>query len=207
VLDAGCGNGYFSWLAYRTGARVVAINVDPGQVGKAKSFLIGFKQAAADRLHFEVGNLYGLKNDSRSFDEIICYETLEHILGDKQICQSFYRVLRPGGVLHLCCPNKLHPRHAAEVLDTEEKGGHVRPGYTEEEYRRLLEPIGFKIDAVVGVGNGALFRADRLLRRIRARVGDYLALPMLPAFLPVLKLNHLNPAVPFSLYVRATKDA
>jgi ribosomal protein L11 methylase PrmA len=40
VFDAGSGNGYFSWLAYKSGARVVAANFDKKQVEKAKEFLL-----------------------------------------------------------------------------------------------------------------------------------------------------------------------
>ena len=36
VLDAGSGNGYFSWLAYQTGARVVAMNYEQDQVRESK---------------------------------------------------------------------------------------------------------------------------------------------------------------------------
>src|SRR5215471_12818147 len=88
VLDAGCGNGYFSWLAYRSGARVVAINFARDQVEKAKSFLVGFRGADPARLRFEVANLHELRSESRSFDEVICYETLEHIQNDEEVCRS-----------------------------------------------------------------------------------------------------------------------
>ena len=136
VLDAGSGNGYFSWLAYQSGARVVAFNYEAGQVKKATDFLLGYRRADSQRLRFEQRNLYDLPKEERTFDEIICYEVLEHLRQDQMVAQEFYRILRPGGVLHLCCPNRLHPRHQAEVLDTNETGGHVRPGYTEEDYRQ-----------------------------------------------------------------------
>jgi hypothetical protein len=94
-----------------------------------------------------------------------------------------------------------------EVLDEKESGGHVRAGYTEEEYRTLLEPVGFQIEFVVGIGPGALYRADRILRAIRNRVGDWAALPLFPIALPAVWLATLNPLVPFSLCVKAIKPA
>ena len=45
VLDAGSGNGYFSWLAYRSGARVVAMNVEASQADRAREFLVGYRKA------------------------------------------------------------------------------------------------------------------------------------------------------------------
>lgn len=205
VLDAGSGNGYFSWLAYQHGARVVAMNIEAGQVAKSKEFFLKHRGANPEQLQFEHYNLYDLPKETRTFDEIICYEALEHIRHDDLIVREFYRILRPGGVLHLCCPNREHPRHQAEVLDLEETGGHVRPGYTEDDYRQLLEPLGFDIDRVVGIGPSSLYRADEILRTVRSRVGDLVALPLFPLTLPTVWFARLNPQQPFSLYVRAMK--
>jgi SAM-dependent methyltransferase len=205
VLDAGSGNGYFSWLAYQTGARVVALNFEEEQVEKARRFLVDYRKADPERLRFECCNLYDLSKEQRRFDEIICFEVLEHIRGDDAVVQEFYRILKPGGYLHLCCPHRLHPRHQAEILDKEEKGGHVRPGYTEEDYRRLLEPLGFRIDKVAGLGSRGVYAADAMLRKIRIAAGDWAALPLLPIALPFVWAGRGSPKVPFSLYVRAVK--
>lgn len=205
VLDAGCGNGYFSWLAYKSGARVVAVSNNRAQVEKATGFLLGFRKADPARLRFEQSNLYDLSAEARTFDEIICFEVLEHIKRDGDVVKEFYRILRPGGLLHLCCPNRLHPRHQAEILDRDEAGGHVRAGYTEEDFCALLEPLGFRIDLVAGTGTKGVYFADRILRTISHRVGNWAALPLLPFALPFLWSAELNPPLPFSLYARAIK--
>ena len=207
VLDAGSGNGYFSWLAYKSGATVVAINREDEQVEKAKGFFINYLGLDSERLTFENRNLNDLELEKRTFDENICYEVLEHIKNDTFICQQFFRLLRPGGTLHLCCPNKVHPRHQAEKLDLEETGGHYRAGYSEEDYNKLLLPIGFNIDAVIGLGPNSLFFADEILRTLRARLGDIIALPLFPLFYPFAKFAKFNPTMPFSLYVKATKPS
>jgi SAM-dependent methyltransferase len=207
VLDAGSGNGYFSWLAYQTGARVVAMNYEEDQLEKARDYLIEHRRADPTRLQFERCNLYDLTRETRTFDEVICFEVLEHLVRDEDIVTEFFRILRPGGALHLCCPHRLHPRHQTEVLDTKESGGHVRTGYTEEDYRNLLEPIGFRIGSVVGIGTPAVYHTDRILRAIRNRVGDWAALPLLPIALPVVWFATLNPRLPFSLCVKAIKPA
>jgi 2-polyprenyl-3-methyl-5-hydroxy-6-metoxy-1,4-benzoquinol methylase len=206
VLDAGSGNGYFAWLAYQSGARVVAMNIESAQVDKGRQFLLGHKGADPARLQFEHRNLYDLRGEIRCFDEIICFETLEHLRRDDDIVQQFYRILRPGGVLHLCCPHRLHPRHQAEVLDIYERGGHVRQGYTKEDYECLLEPLGFEVDHITGIGPRSVYWADTILRVIRSRFGDLLALPLLPLMLPIVWLARENPGVPFSIYARAVKN-
>jgi SAM-dependent methyltransferase len=205
VLDAGSGNGYFSWLAYQSGAKVVALNLEPTQVEKAREFLIGYRKADPARLKFEQYNLYDLGRETRAFDEIICYEVLEHLRRDKDVVKEFFRILRPGGCLHICCPNRLHRRHQAEVLDGNETGGHVRHGYTEADYRQMIEPLGFKIEEVVGIGPESVYLADKVLRAIRNRVGDFAALPLLPLGLLILGLARFNPPVPFSIYIKACK--
>lgn len=205
VLDAGCGNGYFAWLAYRSGARVVALNIDSAQLRKASDLLFDVFGVQPSRLRFEHANLYALDKEQRRFDEIICYEVLEHLRDDKTVLRQFHRLLRPGGSLHLCCPNRLHPRHIAEVLDDDEQGGHVRPGYIEQEYRDLLEPLGFSIRRVVGIGPMHLYYADAAMRFLRHHLGDWAALPLLPLALPLVWGAGFNPQQPFSLYVQAVK--
>jgi SAM-dependent methyltransferase len=207
VLDAGSGNGYFSWLAYRSGARVLALNINAEQVAKAREFLVEFKSADGKRLRFLHFNLYDLPSLKEKFDEIICYETLEHIRRDDEIVREFYRLLNPGGVLHLCCPYSLHPRHKTSELDVDETGGHVRAGYTREDYAALLTPVGFQLDVFAGIGSPALCRADDFLRLIRHKLGDMFALPLLPVLLPVVWWSRFDPRIPFSLYVRARKPA
>src|ERR1035438_7848198 len=96
VLDAGSGNGYFSWLAYQTGARVVAMNFEQQQVEKARNFLIVYRRADPSRLQFERRNLYDLTRETRTFNEVICFEVLEHLLRDQDVAKEFFRILRPG---------------------------------------------------------------------------------------------------------------
>ena len=205
VLDAGCGNGYFSYLAFRSGAQVVAMNVDKGQVDKAREYFLEFQKLDSTRISFEHRNLYDLTKETRSFDEILCYETLEHIKQDREVVEQFYRILRPGGVLHLCSPYALHPRHQREKLDLNEEGGHIRAGYTRQGYELLLLPIGFLVEETVGVGNAYVYHTDLLLRRFRRLFGDLFSLPLFFILKPGVELFRSPPEVPFSLYVRALK--
>jgi 2-polyprenyl-3-methyl-5-hydroxy-6-metoxy-1,4-benzoquinol methylase len=206
VLDAGSGNGYFSWLAYRSGAHVVAMTFDQSQVEKAHEFLVEHRGADPSRLRFERRDLYDLVGETRQFDEIICYETIEHIRRDTEVIAQFFRLLRPGGTLHLSAPNRDHPRHQAEVLDVNEVGGHVRAGYTKEDYRALLEPIGFRVRTMAGIGPKGLYYADEFLRFIRTRMGDLFAVPFLCVFMPFVWLARMDPPLPYSIYVCADKS-
>lgn len=90
-------------------------------------------------------------------------------------------------------------------MDTKESGGHVRAGYTEDEYRTLLEALGFQIESVVGIGTPAVYHADSILGAIRWRIGDLAALPLFPLALPTVAWASSDPLVPFSLYTKAIK--
>ena len=204
TLDAGCGNGALAYAAFKLGNRVLGVTDEPEQARKANTFFSALG-VPPERLSFEVCNLYNLGRLSRKFDQIICSETLEHIKQDHLVVKSFYELLRPGGVLHLCSPFALHPDHHLGRVDNPEDGGHVRDGYTIASYKSLLEPAGFQIVRSIGLGSPILVRADSLARLVGARAGSIAALPAFLLTWPLQWADFLNPAVPFSLYVEAVK--
>ena len=204
TLDAGCGNGALAYAAYRRGNRVLGITYNAEEVRKAQ---VLFSDIGTDpaRLEFKEWNLYDLPGLGRSFDQIICSETLEHIREDALVIRHFYDLLRPGGVLHLCCPFALHPEHSLGRTNNPEDGGHVRDGYTLESYRLLLEPIGFEIMRAIGLGSPLLAQLDKSMRFLRVKAGDLAAVPLFLMTWPLQFADRLNPSMPFSLYVQATK--
>ncbi len=207
-LDAGFGNGWFAYRAWKSGAHVTAVAIQPELIEKAQPFYNDFLSVPEQALEFKQFNLYQLPELNQTFDEIICYETLEHILGDEHICQHFYNALNPGGVLHLCCPNSEHPRWADEELDLEEQGGHVRYGYTLEDYQNLLEPIGFTISVHEGVGGASLVALQENWQMTARRFfGEFGALIVAWLAVPFVWFDSKTPKVPFSVYVKATRPS
>lgn len=207
VLDAGFGNGWFAYRAYQSGATVTALAVGPDLVRKARALYNGFLGIPEARLSFREMNLYDAAQLGDTFDEIICYETLEHIRDDGAVCQTFRRLLRPGGILHLCCPNSEHPRWQREPLDVAERGGHVRHGYTEKSFRNLLEPIGFRIDRVEGVGGPLIvFLQENVQAPLRRTFGEPAAALVAAVAAPFVALDTPSPLVPFSIYVRSLRS-
>ena len=204
TLDAGCGNGALSYAAYRRGSRVLGVTMDLGQVQKAREYF-GFLGAEPDRLKFEVCNLYDLPQLGRKFDQIICSETLEHIARDQQVIQHFHDLLRDRGVLHICCPYSEHPNNKGHVCTDESVGWHVRDGYTLESYRRLLEPLGFRIVKSAGLGSPLLVKMADRIQGLWNRKGFAMALPLFLLTWPLQWFDYLNPEVPLSLYVECVK--
>jgi SAM-dependent methyltransferase len=204
TLDAGCGNGALSYAAYRRGNRVLGVTMEPVQVQKDNEYF-SFLGANPERLKFEVCNLYDLPRINRTFDQIICSETLEHITRDNLVVQYFFDILRDGGVLHLCCPNSKHPVNKGQVCTDESVGWHVRDGYTLETYRALLEPVGFEIVKSGGFGSPVLVWLSGIIQPVLSKKGAAFALPLFLLGWPLQLLDYPDPAVPVSLYVQCVK--
>lgn len=204
TLDAGCGNGALSYAAYRRGNRVLGVTMDPTQVRKAIEYF-SFLATDPTRLKFEVLNLYDLQTLNQKFDQIICSETLEHILKHELVVQYFHDLLRDGGVLHICCPFSEHPGNKGRVCSDESVGWHVRDGYTMATYRALLEPAGFQIVKTAGFGSPLLVKLADFIQPVLSVKGAAFALPLFLLTWPLQLLDYPNPAVPFSLYVQCVK--
>lgn len=207
VLDAGCGNGMLSYQCYLQGRRVLGVSIKESEVRKARRLFNQYRAISTNRLQFEEGNLYKLDTPDEQFDAIICAEVLEHLRGDRDVCADFWRILKPGGVAHICAPNAEHPYNRSFPLDHEEKGGHVRPGYTERSYRELLEPLGFQVEQLIGLGGPIRQAFNRRIKEVQARFGAAAGLPLFLLALLVLLFERrdVNPPVPFSIYVKARK--
>jgi len=205
TLDAGCGNGALSYVAYKKGNNVLAVSFSKAEIARNKEYF-SYLKVNEDRLKFMVLNLYELPSIEHKFDQIICSETLEHISDDNLIIKYFYDILRPGGVLHLCCPYSKHPIHNLGRTNAPEDGGHVREGYTHESYKELLEPVGFSIVESAGIGSELLQNIYYPLKIIRKyKYGDLYSLPYFIITYPLQILEHKNPKIPLSLYVKAVK--
>ncbi|MBI2278870.1 MAG: class I SAM-dependent methyltransferase [Candidatus Brennerbacteria bacterium] len=158
TLDAGCGSGAFALYAAKIGNEVVGISFDERNngVAQARAGILGFTDA-----RFVTGDLRRLDEFASSlgeFDQIICFETIEHILGDRKLIKDLSDLLRPGGRLLLTTPYKHYSKRLLGddkvPLSTHEDGGHVRWGYTHEELERIFNGAGLSVvrkDYVSGI--------------------------------------------------------
>lgn len=207
VLDAGCGNGMLSYQAYLQGKTVVGVSIKENEIQRNRELFNKWLGIPEERLSFLVYDLYEIEAMGQKFDEIICCEVLEHIRDDRRVCESFFRILNSGGVLHLCCPNANHPDNKVHELDLTESGGHVRPGYTEPEYRKLLEPIGFELTTPIGLGGRIRQSLNKAIRKVEGHLGLITAVAFFLVCYPILLLDERRPAIPYSFYIRAKKPA
>lgn len=94
-LDVGCSTGRALRLAQTMGFEVTGFDVSQWAVDYCKS--LGFEaQCSSSFIGFF---------DSEQFDVVHCCHTIEHVPDPLAYLEEFNRVLKPGGILMLACPN------------------------------------------------------------------------------------------------------
>ena len=133
-LDLGSDNGVVSLLLRERGGTWSSGDLTAEAVASIRS-LVGedVQLVRGERLPFPDG----------SFDRVVVVDMLEHVPDDAAFVAELARVTRPGGRLVLNTPHLKRTalrrlRHA--LGQTDEKHGHLRPGYTVERLREILAP-------------------------------------------------------------------
>ena len=184
TLDAGCGSGAFTMYAAKIGNEAVGISFDERNN----------KIAAGRAKILEISNINFIDGDLRKldemfqvlgkFDQIICFETIEHILGDSKLLKDFSFLLKPGGRLLLTAPYKYYKHLYGDdktKLSTYEDGGHVRWGCTHEEIKNLLNKFDFEIESagyISGYASQRLINLQRIIGRINPKLAWLVVFPL-----------------------------
>jgi SAM-dependent methyltransferase len=133
-LDLGSDNGVVSLLLRRAGGTWASADLTAEAVASIRT-LVGtdVHQVEGARLPFADGE----------FDRVAVVDMLEHVVDDAAFVAELARITRPGGRLVVNTPHLKHTllrrlRHS--LGQTDEKHGHLRPGYSADGLRRLLAP-------------------------------------------------------------------
>jgi len=145
TLDVGCGAGEFILYSALVGNRAVGLSFDEqlNRIGRTRASILN-----VHNIEFVTGDIRALDqlaNRLVTFDQIICFETIEHILNDNKLIADMARLLNPGGLLLLTTPNKHARFDSTAALSVYEDGGHVRFGYTFEEVGALFSQAGLDV--------------------------------------------------------------
>jgi SAM-dependent methyltransferase len=133
-LDLGSDNGVVSLLLRREGGRWASGDLIPETVASIRSLVeTDVHEVRGDALPFP----------DAEFDRVVVVDMLEHVPDDAAFARELARITKPGGRLivntpHLKTTALRKLRHG--LGQTDEKHGHLRPGYTPDDLRRLLEP-------------------------------------------------------------------
>lgn len=156
-LDVGCGNGSFTLGLGAGFAEIYGIDVEDDRLAE-------FHRKIDDRGIANV-TVQGMSAETMDFpdshfDVITAIEVIEHIPDLEAALDEIHRVLKPGGIFGITCPNRLFPFETHGIWwRGKEKGGrfpllpyipplHNRLAlarvFTARDLQRLLLPRGFE---------------------------------------------------------------
>ncbi len=123
-IDIGSDNGVISYLFRQQGGTWKSADLDDHAVHAIRSMV------GSDVYQIDGGKTPFADNE---FDAVVIVDFLEHISDDKGFMQEMKRILKPGGTVIMNVPhlkNSLLRRFRLLIGQTDEKHGHLRPGYT-----------------------------------------------------------------------------
>jgi len=131
-LDIGSDNGVISYLLRQRGGFWKSADLDEGAVCSIRELVKS-----------DVFQINGLQTpfEDNEFDRVVIVDFLEHIATDREFIDELFRIMKPRGELIINVPhikNGLLRQFRLSIGQTDEKHGHLRPGYTTEEIRSLL---------------------------------------------------------------------
>ncbi|HEY1379704.1 MAG TPA: class I SAM-dependent methyltransferase [Gemmataceae bacterium] len=100
ILDAGCGNGRYSYYLLKTAdpdATLTAFDLSEKMLDRAR------RRLHSDRVTFAAADLTKLPYPDAAFDAAVCGWVLEHLPDPRPGLRELARVLQPGGKLMLMC--------------------------------------------------------------------------------------------------------
>jgi SAM-dependent methyltransferase len=132
-LDIGADNGVISYLLRQRGGTWKSADLEAQAVCAI--------QALVQDDVFQINGCRTLFRDDE-FDRVVIIDFLEHIHTDGEFIAEVFRILKPGGELIINVPyvkNSLLRKFRLAIGQTDEKHGHVRPGYTLDSLSALLD--------------------------------------------------------------------
>jgi ubiquinone/menaquinone biosynthesis C-methylase UbiE len=132
-LDIGSDNGVISYLLRARGGSWKSADLDEEAV-----------RSIRELVKSEVFQIDGRRTPFRDneFERVVIVDFLEHIETDKEFIGELFRIIKPRGYLIINVPhikNSLLRKFRLFIGQTDEKHGHLRPGYSTEALMELLQ--------------------------------------------------------------------
>jgi len=103
TLEIGCGTGLFTAIFAKTGAQILAVDISPDLLEKARARNLPLHQVQFLEKQFEDCDIDG------PFDTVIGSSVLHHLDAEPAFLM-IYKLLKPGGVMSFAEPNMLNPQ-------------------------------------------------------------------------------------------------
>lgn len=95
VLDAGCGDGFGSFLLAENGYHVTGVDIAEAMIERA------VQKRVHTNIKFQKGSLTELPLKNHSMDAVMAINSIEWVEQPLQVLNEFHKVLKPGGKLFL----------------------------------------------------------------------------------------------------------
>ena len=155
VLDAGCGEGWISYVVQREGYKVIACDLSKSELVKARDL---FKKGK-ENIPLILSSLTNLPFKQGCYDSVICLFVIEHIPDMKLALDECRRVLKRGGQLCMSVPGLLHGIIYDKILLKlpfskfilkklglwSDEPGHFHVHHLSRNFSSILENQGFEV--------------------------------------------------------------
>lgn len=169
LLDVGCAEGHFLYLAQKMGFDVTGVDFNPVGLEIARALL-----GVSTIYPFSVEELSNRLGEP-AFNVVTIFEVLEHLANPRVTVETIHGLLNPGGQLLLSVPGSR--RWPALFHNEVDAPPHHLTLWTEESLQELLERAGFRVIRICksplrseDLGFHLKLRLYGLLRAIRRRV-------------------------------------
>jgi SAM-dependent methyltransferase len=138
LLDVGCGSGSFLNAARLQGYDVWGLDFDKSNI-----------QTARER--YRLKNIFPMSIETfasrrrRRFDVVTFFEVLEHMQDPPGFMASIRRLVKPGGLIALSCPNR---DRSLDTLGEGDRPPNHLTRWNAAILHRFVERSGFKVEAV-----------------------------------------------------------
>ena len=158
VLDAGAGAGDVVGALAADGFDVVGLDISGRalELARERHPETTFQRHSVEELPWPV--------EPGSFDAVVAFEVIEHLLRPRALLEGAREALRPGGHLALSTPYHGLVKNLALVLARFDRhfdveGDHIR-FFSDGALRRLAEEVGFAVEQVEHLGRTRLVWAN-----------------------------------------------
>jgi len=146
ILDAGCGEGCYSfWFAkHDKDAKIIGIDLDQNLIRNNKLIK---ERILRTNVSFDQKDLQNYKS-SEKHDLICCMDVLEHIDDDEIALWNLRKVLSRKGYIVIHVPS-LNPYKWWPFCNVvRDQADHVRDGYTTQELISKLKKVGLEVETI-----------------------------------------------------------
>ncbi len=160
VLDVGCASGLTGTLLRpRHPIRLVGVEINPAAAETARETYDEVFVGPAEEV---------LDTIQESFDTILCYDVLEHLVDPWHVLRQLGRLTVPGARLHVSVPNA---RHLSLMVDVMLRGtfNYQPDGHRDDTHLRWFTPRDLEA-AVTSAGFDVVSRSHPPLSEPRRRL-------------------------------------